>query len=174
MSSGDPCPDDGLWCNGIESCAEGLDLCMTTGNPCIDGSTCTDDICDEGVDECDNPCIATGPSDPCCTTEPACVDDQACEAEFTLDLDASYITGILVLNYTIGTPESVTWSNYLVLISPSVQVIPLFSAPLPVLQPPYEIPIAFPFPSLGWVGIYTGLFTPGGPQAVELVWVNTE
>ena len=174
VSSGDPCPDDGLWCNGIESCAEGLDLCMTTGNPCIDGSTCTDDICDEGVDECDNPCIATGPSDPCCTTEPACVDDQACEAEFTLDLDASYITGILVLNYTIGTPESVTWSNYLVLISPSVQVIPLFSAPLPVLQPPYEIPIAFPFPSLGWVGIYTGLFTPGGPQAVELVWVNTE
>lgn len=173
VSSGDPCSGDGLFCTGDESCDEDLDQCVSSGDPCVDGSVCTDDICDEGLDECDNPCIATGPSDPCCTTEPACVDDPVCVVEFTLDLDASYTSGSLVLNYTIGTPESATWSNYLILTSPTIQVFPLWTVPLPVIDPPFDIPISFPFPSLGWVGIYTGLFTAEGPQAVELVWVNT-
>jgi len=167
------CPDDGLFCTGVESCDEDLDQCVSSGDPCVDGSACTDDICDEDLDECENPCIATDPEDPCCD-DPSCVGDLICiPTEFTLDLDAFYATGYLVLNYSIGTPEPATWSNYLILVTPTVQVIPLWSVPLPVIQPPYEVPIAFPFPSLGWVGIYTGLFTTEGAQSVELVWVNT-
>ena len=93
---------------------------------------------------------------------------------FTLELDASYGAGTLNLDYSIGTPETATWSNYLILISPSVQVIPLWSISLPALDPPLEIPISFPFPSLGTVGIFTGLFTGGGPQATVLEWVGTK
>ncbi|MFC1889945.1 putative metal-binding motif-containing protein, partial [Thermodesulfobacteriota bacterium] len=29
-----PCPDDGLWCNGAESCDEAGDQCTSTGDPC--------------------------------------------------------------------------------------------------------------------------------------------
>ncbi len=117
-----------------------------------------EEVCAGGVDDdCDG---LTDQEDPDCPV-------------FTLELDASYVSGYLVLNYTIGTPEAATWANYLVLTYPSVQVIPLWSAPLPAIDPPVDFPVAFPLPSLGWVGIYTGLFTAGGPQAVEFVWVNT-
>ena len=101
-------------------------------------------------------------------------DDPDCMVEFTLELYAYYASGYLSLNFIIGTPEPATWSNYLVLISPSVQVIPLWSISLPVIDRPMELPISFPFPSLGTIGIYTGLFTAAGPQAVKLVWVNTD
>ncbi len=94
--------------------------------------------------------------------------------EYNLALDASYDTDTLNLNFTLGTPEESFWANYLVLTSPSIQVIPLWSVPLPVIEPPMDFPISFPFPpSVGSVGIWTGLFTEGGPQAVELVWVDT-
>jgi len=92
---------------------------------------------------------------------------------FTLDLDVSYGAGTLSLDYTLGTPEAATWANYLVLTSPTIQVIPLWTAPLPVLSPPIDIPIAFPFPSVGLAGIFTGLFTGEGPQVTVLEWVST-
>ena len=172
VSSGDPCPDDGLFCTGDEYCLEAYDTCWQSGDPCIDGSDCTDDICDDGSDTCDNPCAATGPSDPCCA-DAACVGDPICAAEFILELDGSYSGGTLYLNYTLKLPESATWSNYLILTSPSVQVIPLFSVPLPPIPIEYSLPLSFPFPSLGTIGIYSGLFTAGGPQAVALEWVVT-
>ena len=163
--------DDGIFCTGVETCNEDQDQCESSGDPCVDGNDCTEDIYYEEADECNNPCLATGPDHFCCDY-PACIDELIC-AEFTLELDASYSSSYMVLNYTIGTPESATWANYLVLTSPTVQVIPLWTISLPVLQPTYEIPISFPLPSLGWVGIYTGLFTAEGAQAVKLVWVNT-
>ena len=101
-------------------------------------------------------------------------DDPGCR-DFTLELDASYATilGKLNLDYTIGTSESATWANYLILTYPSIQVIPLWSFPLPVIDPPIDFPISFPFPQVGMIGIYTGLFTTTGPEDVELVWVDT-
>ena len=93
--------------------------------------------------------------------------------EFTLDLDASYSGGTLALSYTLGTPQPATWANYLILTQPGVQVVPLWTVPLPVIDPPLELPMGLPFPSLGWVGIYTALFTAEGQQAVELAWVDT-
>jgi len=99
--------------------------------------------------------------------------DPECPAAFTLDLDASYYAGTLNLDYTLGTPEPATWENILILTYPTMQVIPLWSVSLPVINPPIDIPVAFPFPSLGLVGIFSGLFTAGGPQAVEMPWVDT-
>ena len=51
MSSGDPCPDDGLYCNGTESCDEDSDECVSSGNPCPQGQECNeaDDICETPV-----------------------------------------------------------------------------------------------------------------------------
>ena len=93
--------------------------------------------------------------------------------KFILDLDADYLSGYLVLNYRIATIAPATWANYLILTSPSIQVIPLWSISLPAIYPPTDIPISFPLPSLGLIGIYTGLFTAGGLEEFQLVWVDT-
>jgi len=95
------------------------------------------------------------------------------DADFTLDLDASYGEGTFSLDFTLGTPEACTWVNYLILTSPSVQVIPLWSVPLPVIDPPIVVPVAFPFPSLGTVGFWTGLFTGEGAEVVVFEWIDT-
>ena len=89
-------------------------------------------------------------------------------------LDTSYGEGVLSLQFTLGLLEPATWVNYLILTTPSVQVIPLWSISLPVILPHVEVPISFPLPSLGWVGIYSGLFTAEGPLTFKLEWVNTE
>ncbi len=100
--------------------------------------------------------------------------DPDCALDWLLELDGSYSGGILSLNYTLTLPESATWSNYLILISPSVQVIPLFSVPLPLIPIEFSLPLAFPFPSLGQIGIYSGLFTAGGAEATVLEWIMTK
>ncbi len=92
---------------------------------------------------------------------------------FTLDLDAFYDGSELALVYTLGTPEPATWANYLIVTYPMIQVFPLGTAPLPAIDPPMEITISFPFPSVGWIGIYSGLFTSSGAEAVVLEWINT-
>ncbi len=95
--------DDGLWCNGEEQCVghvcqEGLppdcadgvvcteDLCNEENdaceNPandalCDDGDPCTDDVCDS-LTGCLNACNAAGPEDACCE-EPACAGSPQCE-----------------------------------------------------------------------------------------------
>ena len=74
----DPCPDDGLFCTGVEGCDELGDACTTTGDPCVDGNDCTDDTCDEGGDVCDNPCNATLWTDACCL-DGACTGVPVCE-----------------------------------------------------------------------------------------------
>ena len=117
-----------------------------------------EEICDNGIDDdCDG--IVDG-------------EDLDC-VEFLLELDASFETEILYLDFTIGVPETATWSNSLILIYPTLQIIPLWSIQLPVIHPPTHVPIAFPFPSIGWIGIWTGLFTEAGAQAIELVWIDT-
>jgi leucyl aminopeptidase len=48
----DPECDDGLYCNGVETCNAGT---CEAGTPvtCDDGVACTDDSCNEGTDSCD-------------------------------------------------------------------------------------------------------------------------
>lgn len=55
------CPNDGLFCNGLESCDLILD-CVSSGSPCLAG-----EICDEANDLC------TG-----CTLDPECDDGDVC------------------------------------------------------------------------------------------------
>jgi len=143
-----------------------------------DGDSYEDEAC--GGDDCDDtdPDVNPGAEEVCGNgIDDDCdgavdYDDQDCFV-FSLELEALYGSGYINLTYTIGAPEPPTWANYLVLITPSVQVIPLWTVSLEVMYPPIEIPVAFPFPSLGWVGIWTGLFTAEGPQAVDLAWVDT-
>lgn len=141
-------PTSCVGCHGSNPPGEDTDL-----------SDCLDE-CGDSLDN-DGDCLYDGDDSDCGT------------ATFALTLSASYAAGSLNLDFTLGTPEAATWSNYLILISPAVQVIPLWSVPLPALDPPLHLPISFPFPALGTIGIYSGLFTAAGPQAFELAWVNT-
>ena len=53
----DPCPDDGLFCNGTESCDEADDQCGGNGNPCS-----LDTQCNEAADTRDSISIASIPT----------------------------------------------------------------------------------------------------------------
>lgn len=99
--------------------------------------------------------------------------DPAGPAEFVLDVEASYEGGVLSLAYSVGTPEPATWANYAILTYSGIVAVPLWIVPLPVTDPPMEFPVTFPMPSVGWLGIWTGLFTEAGTQAVDIAWVNT-
>ncbi|MFQ5592102.1 MAG: hypothetical protein ACE5HE_13135, partial [Phycisphaerae bacterium] len=46
--------DDGLFCNGAETCNATLDCQAGTAVNCNDGVGCTDDSCNEATDQCDN------------------------------------------------------------------------------------------------------------------------
>ena len=178
IDCGGPCPpcectsdaacDDGLFCTGDETC-DAYGQCQTGTDPCVDGSACSDDICHEDTDSCDFPCLATGPGDPCCS-DPACSTDPVC-GDFTLMMDVSFEGGILSMDFTVGTPVPVTWGTYLILLYPSVQVIPLWQVPIPAIHPPMDFPISFPLSVTSMIGIYTGLFTEGVPEIVYFEWI---
>ena len=99
--------------------------------------------------------------------------DEYTGPRWALGLDAAFEAGSVSLDYVIWTPEPATWVNYLILTYPAVQVIPLLTVPLPVLAAPLDLPISFPFPSLGLVGFYNGLFSAEGLQVYDLDWVDT-
>jgi len=126
-------------------------------NPSVEESTELGNCSDELDNDCD------GFED---------LDDSDCE-EFTLVLNVSYGGGKLNLAFTLGMLQEATWVNYMILTFPSMQVIPLWSIPLPAIEPPFDLPISFSFPSLGLVGIWTALYTGEGPQAFEFRWVDT-
>ena len=44
--------DDGLFCNGSEACLQGV--CLEGDPPCEDGNLCTDDVCSDVSDTCQN------------------------------------------------------------------------------------------------------------------------
>lgn len=142
---------------------------------------CGGEDCDD-ADPAINPGALEGPP-----TDPACTDriDNDCDGyvdledtdcadyEFTLDLETIYEAGYLELVFVLGATETSTWMNYLIMTYPAVQIIPLWKVSLPVIDPPMELPVAFPFPSVRRIGIWSGLFTAAGPQAVVLEWIDT-
>jgi hypothetical protein len=73
-----PCQDDGSFCNGSESCDEENDQCLSSGNPCSDTNPCTGEVCNEEDDTCSYPCSAAGYEDPCCEDD-ACVGALICK-----------------------------------------------------------------------------------------------
>ncbi len=93
---------------------------------------------------------------------------------FVLTLGADYGEGTLNLDYAVGCPEPATWANYLILTVPAVQVIPLWTVPLPVLDPPLKLSeLSFPLPPMGLIGLWSGLFTAAGAETILLEWVET-
>ncbi len=117
------------------------------------------EVCDNGVDDdCDGKVDG---------------DDPDCILEYSLDLAASYGAGQLSLDFTIGADGPVVWSNYLILTSPTPWLVPLWSIALPALDPPFSIPISFPFPSFGVVWVFSELSSGGIPQTYAMEWVDT-
>ena len=175
-------PQEPTCTDGIDNDCDGL-IDAEDEADCVcrddDGDGYTDEACG-GVD-CDDtdPDVNPGAVEDCdngidddCDDRLDWYDFEDCY-EFKLELDGDYQYGYLILDYTIATIEPATWANYLILTSPTIQVIPLWSVPLPTIYPPIDIPISFPFPSLGSIGIYTGLFTAGGLEEFFVVWVST-
>lgn len=138
-----------------------------------------DEVC--GGDDCDDTDSSVYPGAP-----EICEDglDNDCDAlvdyedpdcfEFTLELDASYETGMLNLNFNLSTAGPTVWDTFLILTRPTIRVVHLWTVPLPVIYPPVEIPVSFAFPSLGWVMVYTEFLTAEGLQADEFAWVYTD
>jgi hypothetical protein len=72
----DPACDDGLYCNGAETC-DAIDGCEAGTAPnCSDGVGCTTDSCDEGTDSC-----ANAPSDAACDDGLYCNGTETCDAD---------------------------------------------------------------------------------------------
>jgi hypothetical protein len=61
----------------------------------------------------------------------------------------------------------------MILVSPAIYVHPLWQLPLPAIDPVMNIPVTFPCPSLGWIGVYTFMYTAEGVKAYDVEWVDT-
>jgi hypothetical protein len=113
--------DDGLFCNGVETCDEPNCLCVPAVGPCDDGNICTLD-CDEATgacltDTCDTSQL-TAPTDFCCQdADSPCrtggADEQSiCGAQFTLTKEDGFYQ-------PAGEGEVVTVKNKVCLNNPS-------------------------------------------------------
>ena len=97
--------------------------------------------------------------------------DVVASGGFTLIMELASSSGMIDIDFTIGTPEDAVWANYLVLLFPTTQVIPLWTVPVPIIDPPIQIPVSFPLSASGFVGVFTGLFTDLGAQVSDLQFV---
>ena len=149
-----------LWLEGnIEAnplLAGGDDFHLTAGSPCIDAGT------DAGiVDDIDG------------DSRPTWAGFDIGSDEFTgaiLSMETAYEAGSLSLDFTLGTTEPTTWVTHLILITPAVLVIPIWTVPLPVFDTLVEVPVSFPFPAVGVVGVDSRLYTGEGKMAQDRDW----
>ena len=94
--------------------------------------------------------------------------DPDCQVEFTLRLEAFRGEGEINLFFTLGTPETATWKCDLLLTSPTMRTIPLWSVQLPVIDPPIDFAIDIPLSLTDTVGFYTAFDTAAGNVAYDL------
>mgnify|MGYP007032564592 CR=1 FL=1 len=66
--------DNGIWCDGIEACVEGV--CVAGEAPCDDAVACTDDVCDEGGRSCTHT-----PNDGACDNGVYCDGVESCDPQ---------------------------------------------------------------------------------------------
>ena len=80
--------DDGIYCNGAETCDTGTGNCQAGTPPdCDDGVSCTDDMCDTGLDACVNT-----PNDGACDDADVCTGAETCDP--VNDCQAGYPIGL--------------------------------------------------------------------------------
>ena len=76
------CPDDGVYCNGLEFCDEEIDDCNHAGLTCVDdGVWCNGaEFCDAGTDQCEHE--FPGPSNPRCPNDGLyCNGEEICDED---------------------------------------------------------------------------------------------
>ena len=92
--------------------------------------------------------------------------------EYLLDLEASYGSGTLYMDFTIGTPEPCAFTTSLILTVPTVQVYELWAINIPAIDPPLFVPVELPvqLDGLGLLYLYSGLISSQGEEASQLLW----
>jgi hypothetical protein len=80
--------DDGLYCNGAETCDESQD-CQAGADPCDDSVACTVDSCDDDADSCTNT-----PDDNLCAAGEVCDPVAGCQAQIDCTLDQDCDDGL--------------------------------------------------------------------------------
>ena len=92
-----------------------------------------------------------------------------------LRLTAGYSVSRLSLDFTIGTPaqNALRWYTALYLPAAPEPWIALADIPLPPILPARDYVMSFPFPRIGWVGVYSALISEAGTESSTLKWVFT-
>jgi len=95
-------------------------------------------------------------------------------SDLTLVSSPSYSEGILELDFHVGMLEPAIWSTSLVVTSPSVHFVPLWTMPLQVIiDPPIAVPLSHEFPSVGWIVILSSLRSGSTISLFDFDWVDT-
>ncbi len=92
--------------------------------------------------------------------------------EYLLDLEASYGSGTLYMDFTIGAPEPCTFTASLILTVPTTQVFELWTITIPAIDPPMFFPVELPvtLDGLGLLYLYSGLHSAQGEEASQLLY----
>jgi hypothetical protein len=103
--------DDGLWCNGLETCEAETGDCLDGTPPVVDDEVdCTDDSCDE-----ENDVVVNAPNDGFCDDQNPCTDDVCDPVEGCLntnntlpcdDGDACTLEDTCAEGACVGTPKT--------------------------------------------------------------------
>src|SRR5438094_868931 len=97
------CADDGVFCNGTESCDTNISECVHSGDPCVNGAECNNGPCNENT-QCATPAVTTCTDDGNACTADQCDGQGACAHPAAVTCDNSqFCNGIATCNPTDGT-----------------------------------------------------------------------
>src|SRR5436309_3200159 len=96
------CLDDGVFCNGTESCDTNISECVHSGDPCVNGAECNNGPCNENT-QCATPAVTTCTDDGNACTADQCDGQGACAHPAAVTCDNSqFCNGIKTCNPADG------------------------------------------------------------------------